>query len=510
MGIDIGTGGGRCFIFDLEGSEVASTYKEWTYIYPPDIPFAVEFDPNEMWATIEYCIHETLVKSKLSPDQIAGISTTSQREGIVLLNREGKEIYAAPNVDWRGYVEAEEIEKKYGMEIYKITGRWPVPLLAPCRLMWLKKHQAEKYKSIHKLLMLNDWVLFKLTKKAISEPSNASSSMIFDITRRRWSEEIVEWLGIPDEILSEVHESGELIGGVIKEVATSTGLKEGTPVITGGADTQCGLLGTAAVEEGQTTIVAGTTTPTQMVLNKPLVSDKAKTWTGAHATAGRWVLESNAILTGLPFRWFRDAIGDLEKAVAQVLKVDAYEMINREIEASPIGCNGVMAVFSSVFDASRTLKVRPRGAFFGINGSRPDLTGRKEFARAIIENTCYAVLGNCMQLETISKSNLKEIRICGGAARSKIWTQIQADVLGLPVRVPKVKEATSLGVAVCAGVGAGIYNNISDAVKSLVQWETVVQPNDDAHRQYDTLYEKWLKLHDTLFELTASEVLPSW
>jgi autoinducer 2 (AI-2) kinase len=115
-----------------------------------------------------------------------------------------------------------------------------------------------------------------------------------------------------------------------------------------------------------------------------------------------------------------------------------------------------------------------------------------------------------MQLETISKSNLKEIRICGGAARSKIWTQIQADVLGLPVRVPKVKEATSLGVAVCAGVGAGIYNNISDAVKSLVQWETVVQPNDDAHRQYDTLYGKWLKLHDTLFELTASEVLPSW
>ncbi len=169
-----------------------------------------------------------------------------------------------------------------------------------------------------------------------------------------------------------------------------------------------------------------------------------------------------------------------------------------------------MAVFSSVFDASRTLKVRPRGAFFGINGSRPDLTGRKEFARAIIENTCYAVLGNCMQLETISKLNLKEIRICGGAAKSKIWTQIQADVLGIPVKVPKVKEATSLGVAVCAGVGTGIYSNITDAVKSLVQWEKAIQPDSNAHQQYSTLYEKWLKLHDTLFELTANKVLPSW
>ncbi len=330
MGIDVGTGGGRCFIFDLKGKEVASTYREWAYIYPPDIPFAVEFDPNEMWATIEYCIHETLVKSKLSPNQIAGISTTSQREGIVLLNREGKEIYAAPNVDWRGFVEAEEIEKEHGKEIYKITGRWPVPLLAPCRLMWLRKHQLEKFRSINKLLMLSDWVLFKLTKQTVSDPSNASSSMIFDITKRRWSREVVEWLSIPSEILPEIHESGEPIGNVIKEVAASTGLKEGTPVITGGADTQCGLLGTAAVEEGQTTIVAGTTTPTQMVLNRPLVSEKAKTWTGAHATGNRWVLESNATLTGLPFRWFRDSIGDLEKAVAQVLKVDAYEIIDRE------------------------------------------------------------------------------------------------------------------------------------------------------------------------------------
>jgi autoinducer 2 (AI-2) kinase len=510
MGIDVGTGGGRCFIFDLDGKEIASTYKEWTYIFPSNIPYAVEFDPDEMWRTIKFCIKETLAKSKISPNQIAGVSSTSQRQGLVLLDKGGNELYAAPNMDSRGYIEAEELEKYYGKDIYQITGRWPLPFFGPCRLLWIKKHQPEKFKAIQKLLMLSDWVLYKLGQVTVSEPSIASSSMLFDVKKRQWSKEIAGWIGISENILPEIHDSGEYVGNVTKKASSETGLKEGTPIITGGADTQCGLIGTAAIERGQTTIVAGTSTPVQMATEEPILSKEMKTWTSAHAMRNRWVLESNAIWTGLVFRWFRDALGDLEKIIATILNVDAYELIDKEIESVPEGCNGVIAVFSNIMDAKRTLKTRPRGAIFGIAHNRSDLTGKKEIARAIIENTCFAVLGNCLQLEDISKIKLKEVRMCGGASKSKIWTQIQADILGLPVYVPRVKEATSLGVAICAAVGSGLYKNVSDATSSLVQWETIKEPNPLSHEKYLLLFEKWRKLHDTLFDLTEKEILPRW
>lgn len=507
MGIDVGTGGGRCFIFDLEGNEIGSTYKEWTYIFPSDIPYAVEFDPNEMWKTIQFCIHETLAKSKKEPTQIAGVSSTSQRQGIVLLDKAGRELYAAPNMDSRSIVESEELEKQFGEESYEITGRWPLPFFAPCRLMWIKKHQPSKFKAIHRLLMLSDWVLFKLSNKTVSEPSNASSSMIFDVKRRQWSSEIASWIGISEQILPEIHRNGEQIGEVTKEAAFETGLLEGMPVITGGADTQCGLLGTAVIDKGQTTLVAGTSSPVQMALDEPLLSREMKTWTSAHAIENRWVLESNAVWTGLVFRWFRDALGDLEKIVAKTLNVDAYEVIDKEIESVPEGCNGVVAIFSKIMDA-RTLKTLPRGGIFGISASRPDLTGRKEIARAIIENTCYAVLGNCLQLEKISKLGIKEIRMCGGASKSKVWAQIQADVLGLPLQIPKVKEATSLGVAICAGVGLGFFKSISEAASSLVHWDEIREPNKFMHEKYLSLFKKWSKIHDTLFELTEKNIIP--
>jgi len=509
MGIDIGTGGGRCFIFDLNGKEVASAYREWAYLYP-NIPYAVEFDPKEMWSTIKFCIVDALSKSKINPSKIMGISSTSMREGIVLLDKEGKEIYAAPNMDWRGFKEAEEAEKTLGEMIYEVSGRWPAPLLAPYRMLWLKKHQVEKYNKVDAMLMLSDWVLYKLANVVSSEPSIASSSGLLDIRRRKWSEEIIEWLKLPKDIFPRVYEGGEQVGELTKEVAYETGLKVGTPVIAGGADTQCGLLGTASIEEGQTTIVAGTTTPVQMVVNSPLVSKKKKLWTGAHATKGRWVLESNAILTGLAFRWYRDAVSSLEKSMAQILQVDPYEIINKEIESVPPGSNGVFAVFSSVFDGAQTLKVRSRGSFFGLNGTRPELTGRKEMARAMIENTCYAVLANCLQLEECSDMKIKDVRICGGAAKSKIWTKIQADIIGRPVYVPQVKEATALGVAMCAGVGAGIYKNISEAASSLVHWETVQEPDKSVHPVYQDLFWRWRRLHDIVFQLTVDGVLSNW
>ena len=126
-------------------------------------------------------------------------------------------------------------------------------------------------------------------------------------------------------------------------------------------------------------------------------------------------------------------------------------------------------------------------------------------ARAIIENTCYAVRGNCEQIEEISKTELKEVRFCGGAAKSRVWAKIQSDVLGIPVLVPKVKESTPLGAAICAGVGAGVYKSVEEAVDKVVRWETKIDPDLDNHEKYNALYERWLGVYRKFGELVETE-----
>jgi autoinducer 2 (AI-2) kinase len=495
--LDIGSGVGRCFIFDAEGCEVASACREWTRAW-----LGTNWNAKIAWQALSTVTKEAIRKADISNEDIRGISSTSLREQVVFLDKDGEELPFPPDLEL--ILIGESIASECGEKIYLASGHWPMAgFMAPSWLTYLKKFKQDIYQKIETVFNLNDWALFKLCGERASEPAGACETALFDITRLEWATELINQLGYVEHIFPKILENGQVLGEVTPEVAAETGLKSGTPVVVGGPDTQCGLIGTGAINEGETTAVGGTTTPIQMVLDKPVFDEKWRTWTCCHAVPGKWVLESNAGLTGWIFRWLRDEFMEAEASVAKTMGVDVYELMNREVEQAPLGANKLFASIGTQIFNTRHSSV-PTGGFFGITPMTKK-TGKREFARAIIENICYSVRGNCEQIEEISKIKLNELRFCGGASKSAVWTKIQADVLGIPIVVPKVKEATALGAAICAGVGSGVYKDVKEAVEKTVCIESRIEPNMENHDRYNELYDRWLRIYRKFNEMVEME-----
>lgn len=190
MALDVGTGGGRCFICDIDGRQVAMTHKTWPYIRPKEYPGALEFDSKMWWDISCDLIKRALHEGKISSSDIAGIGITSFRQGLVMLDRSGEEIHSAPNADMRATDESIELQREFGKEIYQITGKHPFPHFAICRLLWLSRHMQELYKKIDKMLLIGPWLLYKLTGEKVVEPSLASDTALFDVHKVDWSRKL--------------------------------------------------------------------------------------------------------------------------------------------------------------------------------------------------------------------------------------------------------------------------------------------------------------------------------
>lgn len=508
LALDAGTGAGRCFIVDTEGRQFFSAYREWQYAIPQDAPTrGLEFDAESFWQILAKVIRDVIASSGIAPSQIAAVSTTSMREGFVLLDEAGKEIFAAPNRDQRGWEEAREIEREYGWVIHHTSGHWPAAIFAPARLLWLRRHRPEIYARTSHLLMLNDWVTYRLCRVLGSEPTNAAETALYDIVKLRWAEELLEHLDIPLHLFSRVQPAGTVLGKISAQAAQQTHLEAGTPVVVGGADTQCGVLATHGINAGDTVAVAGTTTPVQMVLGEPIIDPEARTWSAPHVVPGHWVLESSCSVTGSVLRWFRDAFCQLEVAEAQRTGRNAYDLMIDEATRSPIGASGVFAMLAPVVMNARYL----HSASTEVGGlimtpARALLTQPESKAhciRAILESFAYAIRANCEQITCITGRKIERLGVCGGTASSAFWLSMLSDVVGIPIQVPRVLESSALGAAICAGVGSGHYKDLPSGASALVQIRQTIEPDLTAHRRYDDYYHQWLALRKQLVNMNT-------
>lgn len=494
LAVDVGTGAGRCFLISLDGKYVFKSYREWSYYQPSDAgPGALEFSAEEFWAILAELIREVIAKSGIRPDRIAAVSSTSQREGFVLLDREGKEIYAGPNLDTRIPSSAKlGLIEKHKEEIYQATGHWPTPMFAPYRLLWLEEKRPNLFKAASRLLLLNDWVLYRLSGETYSEPSNAAETLLFDIKNLRWDRDLIEKLGLPPDIFPEIARSGDQIGVVTAEAAKETGLRAGTPVVIGGADTQCALLGTGAIKDGDLSIVLGTFAPQQIVLPEPVIDANYRVWSGCHVVPNKWILESSAMEAGQVFRWarefmFPDSSGE-------------YELMDKEAALAPKGAQGVRA-----FLGPRILKDYRElvwDMYGGIVMPLPVFTNhitRREFFRAILESIAYAIWASIEKLVDIAGIQPAELRACGGLSNSQTLMRILADVSGMEVVVPLYEEGSSVGAAICAGVGCGAFSTYSEAVDSLVRFGREYVPDVSEQPVYRELYVEWRNMSEKLY-----------
>jgi len=487
---DAGSGGWRAVVVDTQGRLVDLGLREGRVVRAPNLPASLEFDPEEMWATFGELTRQALCS--VPSEAILAVSTTSFRDGVVFLDGNGRVLYAGTNRDARSVAQGFEMAQRHGETIYALTGRWPVGLDAAAHLLWMREFRPEAYGRIARILMVSDWLVYRLCGEYCSEPSNASSSLLFDITRGEWSTDIAELLEVSPDIFPPLLSPGQLASGLTDEAAEFLGLAPGTPVVAGLADSQAACLACGAVNDGDTVAIAGTTMPLQMTLTEPLMDGKRRTWTGAHALPQLWSLECSAGLAGIAYQWLWQAFGDDESVE------EPYELLTAEGSKEPPG--SAMAFMGPWIADHSGLQFPSQVGFLAPFPTllAPPMT-RPKMARAVLENIAFAVRGNLGQLEEVSGKRVESLKLCGGLTRSGLFNQIVADVCQIPVHVSAMRETSALGAAMCAAVGAGIYDGLLTATEGMAGSEESVEPDPTMRSRYRTLYKRWLKTYQKLW-----------
>lgn len=499
--LDAGSSGCRAFIFDLHGRVVSSAQQTWAYHTPVEVsPLAREFDPGDFWNIICRLINQAVRRCAVPPSQIAAISTTSQRQGVVFLDREGNELYAGPNTDLRALVEGFSIDGEFGSDIHRITGHTPSFLSAPAKLQWFKANRPHIYGQIAKVLTINNWIVYRLCGKSVGEPSSAAGIGLVDVREADWSSQLLGMLDMPQTICPEMHTAGTCVGEVTAAVAAQTGLATGTKVVIGGGDTQCALLGMGVKDQAEVGIVAGWSASVQMVTAEPVIDPQRRIWSDCHILPGRWILESNAGEAGGAYAWLKNLFFEDGDSNAQA---NAYRVMDHLAEMAPAGADGVLAFIGPRVINMTRLKPILGGFILPV---APSVTGieRKHIIRAAIENLCFAFKANCDQLTEVSRLEPEALAIGGGLAQSRLLVQTLSDVLGSPLVCADEPQVTSHGAAMCAAVGAGIYPDLEVAAGAMRPRCTVIAPNEQNTRRYGKYYDRWVRT-STWLENLAEE-----
>lgn len=509
MALDAGTGSIRAVIFDLEGNQIGASQQEWAHLSTPNIPGSMEFDLKNNWQLACRCIKEVLNQHQISATQIVAISTCSMREGIVLYDQDKQPIWACGNVDARAVEEVIELKSLYNatfeQQVYQISGQ-TLALSALPRLLWLAHHQSDLYRQVKYLSMISDWLAFMLSGQLAVEPSNAGTTGMLNLKTRQWHKDLLEMAGLNAEILPEVKETGEKLGEVTLEVAKETGLRVGTPVIVGGGDVQLGCVGLGITEPEQAAIIGGTFWQQVVNLPSPITDPEMNIRINPHVVKNLVQAESISFFTGLTMRWFRDVFCEEEKNVAQKLGIDTYTLLEQMAEKVPVGSNDVIPVFSDAMHFKSWYHAAPSFINLSID---PQKCNKAVLFRALQENAAIVSSCNLDQVQTFSQVKLNSIVFAGGGSKGKLWSQILADVTGLTVKIPVVKEATALGCAIAAGVGVGIYHSLSEAGKKLVKFERQHIPNLDNYKHYQSHKTKWLDVYQKQRQLVDSGLTTS-
>ncbi len=508
LAVDAGTGSCRALLFTAAGRQVAVSLREWTHRPAPGAPGGLDFDVEANWLAIAACIRDALRIAGAAGSDVAAVAATSMREGIVLYDARGAEIWACPNVDSRAAAEAADLIAEGAAErIFAEAGDW-VSITSPARLRWLARHRPDIFGRIRGLGMLSDWIVYRLARVRVTEPSCGSSSGMFNLAGRAWSESIAQVCGIPADVLPPVADPGTVVGTVTAQAAEQTGLRPGTPVVAGGADTQLGLLG-AGVRAGEFTVLAGTFWQHTILLARPLIDPAIRLRTLCHVTPGEWMLEGIGFYCGMAMRWYRDAFCDSESSVARSRGVDPYVVMEEAAARIPPGSNGVFAILSNLMNARRWVHASP--SFLQLDVGNPAGSGRAACIRAIEEAAAYVVRGHLGIIGELTEASVNELTFTGGAAKGALWPQVIADVLGLPVNVPAVTESSALGAALCAGRGAGLYASLTELEGELRRRAATFEPDPAAVAAYDESYAAWRQIYPRVLGLSEDGLLnPLW
>lgn len=463
---DLGTSGNKATLFSLEGELVDAKVSAYPTAYSHDN--WAEQDPARWWTAV--CQSTRALLGGRDPQEIAAACFSGQMMGCVCVDKAGAPLRPAIiYCDQRAEEQTRRLAERLSpAEIYKVTGHRASASYSIEKLMWVRDNEPDVFARTFKMLNAKDFMNFKLTGLMRTEHNDASGTNAFDIAARSWSARILDAAGISVEKLPLSVESTAVIGEVTREAAEATGLHAGTPVVAGAGDGGCATVGTGSVAEGITYNYLGSSSWISTTTREPVYDERERTFTWVHPVPGFYQPCGTMQTAGASYAWLKSEICRLEEQSALAAGGDPFELINREIEESPPGSNGLIFLPYLLGERSPRWNPRAKGAWIGLKLE----TKRHDILRSVLE-------GVSMNLEiilSIMKRSiaLKEIVLIGGGAKGRLWRQMLADVYGVPVLVPAyLEEATSMGAAIIGGVGAGAFKDFRVVDRFVTITETV-------------------------------------
>lgn len=498
--IDAGTMGVRCAIFDLTGKQVSSDYYETPTFYPK--PGWVEQSAYDVVELAYKATRGAIAKGNIDSSEISSLSFTNQRTTMVPIDKEGN--FLTNMLLWQDLRGAEIftwVRKRlaeHGMTELDLYNRCGHPLGAvQCgtRAFWLKQNQPNIYDKTYKMItphaMLarafgaDDW---------IEEDSDNNWWLVTNGDTFQFDKELCDIFDMDIDKYPKSAKPATSIGEVTEEVARKTGLSKGTPLYVGSGDQQCGAAGVGnSGAAGLGSVCLGTAGLCIGYSAIPVRDPNAKCHVLGHP-AGGYTMEGHASAAASSFRWLRNAISQYEMTTADIAGLDVYDIMSATAGRAPIGSKGTMFLPWLAGAACPHYDENARGALIGMTLG----TTKAELLRSAMEGICFEMREMLEALKGAGFSNFKKLRITGGAAHSKLWNQIQADIYGCTVETVEASEATALGAAMIGAVGNGIFKDLHEASASMVHVKDTYEPSEAAMNQYNEVFSVWQSCYNGL------------
>ncbi|HTP02686.1 MAG TPA: FGGY family carbohydrate kinase [Anaerolineales bacterium] len=500
LAFDLGTTALKCALHDLRGNVLAKASVEYELITPD--PDSVEVDVETYWEAFKSALGSVVKESAADPASIKALGVSAQGETLILADKSGRPLRRAIVwLDNRAQQEAAELGEKFGhRHAYEITGQVKlVPTWPASKILWVRNHEPKTYEQVDKFLLIEDYFLHRLTGEYACEGSLVTSTCYWNFRTRQWWPEMLDALGVRAGQLPPYCESGEVVGTLRSDVAAELGLSPATRVCTGALDQACGAIGVGNIKPGVFSENTGAALAICASVEHATLDPADQMPCHYHGLPGLYMLHTFTS-GGIVLRWFRDEFAQLEMSVGKFSGMDAYDLLGREAEKVPAGCEGLVMLPHLQGAMAPEANPDARGVFYGFTLRH----GRNHFTRAIMESVCFIVRRNIEVIEGMGVP-VREIRALGGGARSRVWKQIEADITGRPVLTTSNEEAATLGAAILAGKAVGLYSSVEEAVGQMVQIKDRFEPTAANASIYDAAFRTYVDLYNALCPLFSKE-----
>jgi xylulokinase len=488
LGIDVSTTGVKALLIDHEGNVAGSANTEQPLSTPQ--PLWSEQDPAYWWSGTINSICQVLKDTGVSGSAVQGVGLTGQMHGLTLLDETGAVL--RPAILWndqRTGAQCDEIRRRLGRKnLISITGNDALTGFTAPKILWVQENEPEVYRKARHILLPKDYVRYKLTGGFAMDKADGAGTILMDLKTREWSNEMLSALNIPTDWLPPTYEGPEITGTITEEAARLTGLKAGTPVIAGGGDQAAQAVGVGAVQPGIVALTLGTSGVIFATTDQPFIEPEGRLHAFCHSVPGRWHLMGVMLSAAGSLRWYRDIIAPSK---------DYDSLLAPAADIKP-GSEGLL--FLPYLTGERTPYPDPlaRGSFTGLTIRH----GQAHMTRAVLEGVAYGLRDSFELMKSAGLAAIHQVRVSGGGARSLLWRQILADVLGAELVTVNTTEGAAYGAALLAGVGTGTWPTVDAACTATVKQTGQTQPRPDVVTKYEQGYRLYRKLYPALKDLS--------